>query len=185
MASVYARITGTAGNEQVVSFKSAADRTFAGKEHTLLTIEPITPKQVGDASVLTFTKFMAQYGERVAAADAQVDEAVAEQQAASPTDADIDEAVASGALQEPSDEEVAAALQEPEEPEDINEPPVSVVANATAYLSIKEASEITGYEGSHLVRMARTGRIQGAIKDEKKRWTLPTASLPYKTAKKS
>ena len=49
-------------------------------------------------------------------------------------------------------------------------------------VTIQEAAKLTSYEASHLVRMARTGRIKGAVKQDGK-WLLLKSALPVKRQK--
>lgn len=47
-------------------------------------------------------------------------------------------------------------------------------------VTTKDAAATTGYDAASLVRMARTGRIEGARKDEKGNWLLPSDKLPQR-----
>ena len=51
-------------------------------------------------------------------------------------------------------------------------------AGSPSYISTKEAAAATGYDSASLVRMARTGKIDGAVKDASGSWLLPSEKLP-------
>lgn len=51
-------------------------------------------------------------------------------------------------------------------------PPSNAASGAKA-VSTKEAASLTGYDSSHIVRMARNGQIEGAYKDAKAGWQIP------------
>lgn len=54
----------------------------------------------------------------------------------------------------------------------------SAAALSTFSVPINEAARLTGYDRASLVRMARTGKIPGAVKNDKGSWLIPHDKLP-------
>ena len=65
-----------------------------------------------------------------------------------------------------------------------NAQPKKTKTAPSGLISTKDAAARTGYDAASLVRMARTGRIEGARKDEKGNWLIPSDKLPARGQRK-